>query len=415
MKTCLSVWVVGVLFLCTSYGRSDNGPELTGEAAGNSPLLLIKPEAIKYGAPEWAKPGVRITYHVRSASVPESSYGITEAADGTWEHPVTKQKYKVEEAIGGGGEGLTQLDIVAVGKTAVAIQGAMYLFAQPTNPPTLYKFLTSGFVAAAAGPADYWVHPKLLNDATEFHTPKFMMLKGNYNLNNTLVPSLCIVTREADFYSSQAYGLKSGLLVSSTVSSRGKLAAVRLPGEDPVRGNKSITTLRFVSTRQMKGKWVEGKNPDWANKVRQMRYVGSVTVQVPGVPPVQGPAQLDVTFGDRGANWAKYTTHLQYNLAGAPQQAPGDGIACPWGSSFWIDPDAFADVTAGQVLDADPHTHITTQVGQVERGSRFTVVSQGPGVGSESLYDARTGVLQGFTVVVPSSHMTFSFQLQGSQ
>jgi hypothetical protein len=403
------------MMLWTLNARGDDTPELDGEVAGNSPLLILKPEAAKLGAPEWTKPGVRISYLVRSATVPESSYGLTEADNGEWEDPITGKKYKKEETVGGGGEGFAQLDIVAVGKTAVAVQGAMYLIAQPTQPPTLLKFLDNGFIGAAAGPADYWVHPKLLADATQMHSPKFFVLKGNYNLEGKPIPSLCIVTREPDFYSSQAYDLKTGLLISSTINSRGKLAAVKLPGEDAVRGNKSITTLRLISVRQLKGPGVDGKNPDWVARIKRMQYAGTVTVQIPGVPPVQGPAQLDVAIGKRGTNWARYTTDLQFNIGGMPQRAPGDGVVSLRGGSFWVDPVAFAKVEAGQVLDEDPVTRIKTSIGQVDRGNRFTVLVQGPGVASESMYDARTGMLQAFNVVVPSSHMTFSFRLQGSE
>lgn len=389
------------------------GPEMDAEAAHNSPLLLLQPGARDLPAPDWVQPGVRISYFVRSATVPEGEYGLTEDDQGEWKDPATGKSYRREESVGGGGEGFGQVDVIAVGRTAVALQGSLYCIVQPTTPPTLYKFAADGFLAAAAGPADYWVHPRLLAAAAQTHTPTFFVLKGNYNLDGRPIPSLCVVTREADFYSSQAFNLETGLLVASTVSSRGKLAAVRLPGEDAPRGNKSITTVRLVNVRALNLPGLKGRNPDWAMNVRRMVYAGVATIQVPGTPPMQCPAQMQVSFGSRGANWARYESLLTYTIAGLPQQSPGKGVCGPAGG-FWVDPAAYRDARAGAVLDDDPVTHCRTRIGQVGNGC-FSIVVEGPGVGHESVYDAATGRLAGFTVIQPSSCTTFALQLQGME
>lgn len=414
MKPCRTlIRFLGIMLLGASTALAGDGPELDARAANNSPLLLLKPDAGKLGPPEWVKPGVRVTFYSASASVPENYYDLIEDSNGGWEDPTTGKRYRKDEAVGSGGEGFMQLDVVAVGKTGVALQGGMYLITQRGEPNTLLKFHANGFTACASGPADYWVHPKLLAGATEFHTPQFFMLKGNYDLFGTAVPSLCIVTRKPDFYSSQAFDLKSGLLVASTVSSQGKVAGVRLPGEDPPRGNKSITVTRLINVRQMKLPGLDGANPDWAMRVKRMRYVGQVTIAVPGAVTVQGPAQVVATFGERGTSWAHYTTDLQFNIGGLPQQVPGDGIASPMGG-FWIDPAAYRDVKPDQVLDDDPITHIRTRVSRVQAG-RISVVVEGPGVGTESIYDATNGMLLAFSITRPTAYQTFQFQLQGTE
>lgn len=414
MKPCRTL-VRSVLFIVLGAAASlaGDGPELDAKAANNSPLLLLRPDAVNLGAPDWVKPGVRVTFYSASASVPENYYDLVEDSNGGWEDPATGKRYRKDEAVGAGGEGFLQLDVVAVGKTGVALQTSAYLIAQRGEPNTLLKFLASGFTASSAGPADYWVHPKLLAGATEFHTPQFFMLKGNYDLYGTQVPSLCIVTRKPDFYSSQAFDLKSGLLVASTVSSRGKVAGVRLPGEDPPRGNKGITVTRLINARQMKLPGLDGSNPEWAMRVKRMRYNGMVTIAVPGAVTVQAPAQMVATFDQRGKSWAHYTTDLQFNLGGLPQQMPGDGISGPMGG-FWVDPAAYRDVKPNQVLDDDPITHIRTRIGNVA-GGRFSVVVEGPGVGAESVYDANSGMLVAFSVVRPSAYQTFQFQLQATE
>ena len=413
-----AAWLLGsaagfFLVSARSIRAADGGPELDEAATRNSPLLLLQPEARRLPAPDWVKPGVRISYFVRSATVPESDYGLTESGDGEWEDPQTGKRYKREESVGAGGEGFGQVDVIAVGRTAVALQGSLYCLLQPGPPPTLYKFASDGFLGAAAGPADYWVHPHLLAAAMQTHTPTFFVLKGEYPVNGRPVPSLCVVTREADFYSSQAFSLETGLLVASTVSSRGKLAAVRLPGEDAPRGNKSITTVRLINVRTLTLPGLNGRNPDWAMNVRRLSYAGLATIQIPGAPPMQCPAQMVVEFGKRGPSWACYRSQLAYTIAGTPQSSASEGVCGPAGG-FWVDPAAYRDARPGAVLDDDPVTHCQTRIGQVGNGG-FSVVLQGPGVGQESVYDAATGRLVGVTVVQPSSFTTFSFRLQGME
>ena len=393
------------------------GPELDAEAVNNSPLLFISPEARNMGPPEWVKPGVRISFYTASSNSPEGNYGLTEAADGEWEDPATGKRYRKEELSGSGGEGFAQLDVISVGDRAVAVAGNLYPIVKPGLPPTLSHLPMGGFIASAAGPADYWVHPGLLRAASQFHTPQFFVLKGTYPLGGQQVPSLCIVRREADSYSSTAYDLRSGILISSTQTGRGKLAEVRLPGDDPQRGHKRITIVKFIGTRELKTPGVRGRNPQWVQQLRAMHYAGQTNFRNPHDPygpQMNFPTRMVVEFGKRGVNFAAYRARIDQNIGGMPQQAVVDGICGP-GGGFWIDPEALSDLRTGMVLDEDPVTHIRTGVGQVMPGQAVTILVQGPGIYAESTYETVSGALLGLTVQQPTSGMTTMLRLQARQ
>lgn len=393
------------------------GPGVPEEATRNSPMLAFLPNAAGLGAPDWVKPGVRITFYGMSASVPEGSYELQEDEKGPWEDPTTGKRYSKQEVAGSGGAGYLQIDVYAVDRSTVVLNGNVYGIAQPGSPPTLNKVLTNGFLAAAAAPADYWVHPKLLKAATEVKRGGLMVLRGSYPLGDRMVPSLNIVSRTAESYSSQAYDLESGLLVSSTTVGRGSLATLRLPGEAPQRGNSTSNSLKLVSVRQVNVPGFGAKNPEWVQRVRRMQYAGTVRWRHPfdaASQQMEGPASMNVRFGQRGDSWAMYDATFEFAIGGMPQQSVTQGMGSPAGG-FYIDPGSFANVRSGQVLDEDPVTKIVTRVGELVPGRRITILTDGPGVQGESVYDLANGALVAITVVQPTSGLTFSLQLQGSE
>lgn len=399
---------------CSSVAQS--GPELNAGAADNSPLLALVPEAARMAAPDWVKPGTRITFYGMSGTTPEGGYTLDKDPNGEWEDPATGERYSKNDAVGSGGEGFGQFDVIAVGKTGVALSLNLYTIIQPGNPPGLLHTPMGGFTAAAAGPADLWVHPDILNRAQQFHTPNFFMLRGNYPIGNQNYPCLCIVNKSASSYASHAYDLRTGVLISSTVTSQGKMSNIRLPNEDAVRGNKGSTIIKFVSIRQVESPGIHGKNPDWVANLRAMHFGGSVQYVNTFDQSIrmQFPAKMDVTFGERGENWCAYQTQSVMQIHGAPPQISGVKGVCGPAGLFWIDPAALANLKMGQVLDEDPVTHIRSAVTNLD-GQRVVITSQGPGIGGRAMYDLRTGMLQALIAQQPSSGMTIAFQLQGTE
>lgn len=414
----LGARVVAGLGLLAGYAGVAHaaGPELDAEAKGNSPLLLLAPESANLSAPAWVKPGTRISFYGMSGSVPEGGYSLDKDPNGTWQDPATGERYSKNEAIGAGGEGFMQVDVVSVGQHAVALNTNLYTIIQPGNPPTLLHTPLGGMVAAAAGPADLWVHPDLLKKTETFHTPNFFILRGPYPIQNKTYQCLCIVNRSAESYSSQAYDLETGVLVSGTVTSAGKAAAIRLPNEDAQRGNKGITITKFIGVRQLQTPGINGTNPAWVAQARAMHFVGR-TDYVNTIDPsirMAFPTRMDVTFGKRGENWCWYEAKTTSQMPNAPASSSQSKGLCGPAGLFWIDPAALKNLKAGQVLDDDPVTHIRTAVISIQQGGIYIGV-QGPGVAGQAGYDLNTGMLRAIQASQPSSGFTTTLELQGTE
>lgn len=405
-----------ILFQTSNALAQQNGPEIDADAANNSPLLLLLPQAKDMSAPEWVKPGTRITFYGMAGSTPEGGYTLEKDPNGQWEDPTTGERYSKNEPVGAGGEGFAQVDVIAVGKHGVALSTNLYTIIKPGNPPSLLHTPLGGMLAAGAGPADLWVHPAILQQAQQFHTPNFFILRGNYPVFNKNYSCLCIVNRNAQSYSSQAYDLKTGVLVSGTTTSAARISNIHLPNEDPQRGNKGITITKFVSIRQLATPGINGTNPQWVANLRAMHFSGSSEFVNPYDASIRMsfPSRLDVSFEKRGDNWCAFTLQSLSQIQGAPpQQAMLKGVCGPAGA-FWIDPNALADLQPGQVLDDDPVTHIRTAVSE-RNAQRIAITIQGPGVGGQVFYDLQSGQLIGWISRQPSSGITTTLQLSGTE
>ncbi len=411
---CAAISVaIGATLLAAA--QTSSGPEIDADAAYNSPLLLLVPEARDMSVPDWVRPGTRITLYGMAGSTPEGGYTLDPDPSGEWVDPATGQRYSKNEPVGAGGEGFAQFDVVAVGKHGVALSANLYTIIQPGDPPQLLHTPLGGMTAAGAGPADLWVHPAILQKAQQFHSPNFFMLRGRYPIGPRAYDCLCIVNRSAGAYSSHAYDLETGVLISGTTTSQGRAAPIRLPGDDPQRGNRGTTITKFVSIRQLNTPGLNGRNPPWVAALRGMRFRGECQYinQFDASIQMTFPAQMDVRFEKRGENWCAFTLQTVVQVQGAPpQESVLRGVCGPAGA-FWIDPQALASLRSGQVLDEDPVTRIRTVVASADE-RQVAIAITGPGVGGQVMYDRSSGMLQTIQSHQPSSGMTTTLQLVGT-
>lgn len=414
----MSRWLFCLMVVACSAPLTamSQGPEIDGDAAYNSPLLFLVPQAKEMTVPDWVKPGTRISFYGMAGSIPQGNYTIEPDTNGELEDPLTGERYRKAEPAGAGGEGFGQWDVIAVGKHGVALSANLYTIIRPGSPPTLLHTPLGGMLAAGAGPADLWVHPAILQSAQQFHSPSFFILRGPYQLWQKSYQCLCIVNRTPRSYSSQAYDLTSGVLISSTSTVEGKLAMVRLEGDDPQRGNKAIVITKFVSIRQLNTPGINGTNPAWVANLRAMQYSGQVEYVNTIDPSVRMtfPARMSVTFGKRGDNWCMFTLQSASQIQGAPPQTSAMNGVCGPAGAFWIDPAALQNLQPGQVLDEDPVTHVRTTV-VANNGQQVGIQMVGPGVGGQVFYDLATGRLEGIVSQQPSTGMTTTLRLQGMQ
>ncbi|MFT3786222.1 MAG: hypothetical protein QM770_08660 [Tepidisphaeraceae bacterium] len=225
-------------------------------AAQHNPLLLLAPDAAKMDAPDWVKPGMRISLYGMSGTVPAGGE-FTADDKGDFATPDGK-RFARADCVGTGGHGFMQVDVIAVGDHAIALNTNLYTIVQPGDPPMLLQSSLGGSIGPAAGPNDLWIHPAILAQAQQFATKGLTVLRGDYPIGEKKYPSLCIVSRAASGYQSQAYDLKTGVLVSSTSVGRDTTA-----GPSWQAKTDGVTISKFIGIRQTNPPGLHGKNPAW--------------------------------------------------------------------------------------------------------------------------------------------------------
>lgn len=380
--------------------------------------LLAGNELRQLGAPDWVKPGVRITYYNAAAMVRTGGYKLIEDPNGNYENPRTGKKYrktdedpKAGDEGWGSGDGFSQTDILSVGRNAVAYNATLYGINR-AGRNELVPVPGGAGVAFAAAPSDTWIHPAALARIMQVNTGDFFILKGRVTFDNQPVDVLAIVNQGGGNWASYTYDLKTGLLLQSSTATKGQAAPVHLPNQPPPGGDVQLTYTKLVSVRQTKLP-VGGPLPDFVRNARVMQYAGTCTWRNPVDPSIGTdlPVSMSVAIGDRGPNWAIYkrTVLMTINGAGQPEEttlAGGDF------SQLWVHPRYLADLRAGQVLDEDPVSKVKVAcAGADQRNVTLSTVNDG--AQAQFTYDRASGQCVAATIAMPSTGMTYRIQLQG--
>lgn len=374
---------------------------------------MLLPGAAQAGAPDWVRPGTRITWMVAGASVANADFQWQESEDGTWQDPVTGTRYTQVDAPTASGEGIFQVDVVAVDGTTAVLQ--WLLLGLDRSAGRFFSTTVGGWAAPAAAPDDLWIHPDLLAAVPATDLPDLKLLRGPYTAaDGASYAALGVLNPDPDAYSSQLFDLASGVLLSTTTRTHGNASPLHAVGEDPPEANTQLTIGRYLATRQRVAAALGVARPGWAQPGTTLRYEGSSRFVNPFDPmgPAQvWPVELAVTLGDAGPTWAAYTATSAQWIGGVPIGAAETGIAGGTGP-WWIAPVAVAAVQPGQLLDEDPITgqRLTVDAADDAAGT-VTIAATLPGIASTSTYDRATGLLIGAWRSVAASGTSTAIEL----
>ena len=387
---------------------------LAAAAAAQSPGVgMLLPGAAQTGAPDWVRPGTRLFWYAAGASIANADFQWQESENGTWEDPVTGKRYTQVDAPTASGEGIFQLDVVAVDGTTVALQWTLLGLDRAVG--RFFSSTVGGWAAPAAAPDDLWIHPDLLAAVPETDLPDLKLLRGPYTAaDGVTYAALGVLNPDRNRYSSQLFDLASGVLLSTTTRTQANASPLHAVGQDPPEANTQLTIGRYLGTRERDaGPW-EPVRPGWAQPGATLRYAGSSTLVNPFDPtgPAQTwPVELTVTLGDGGPTWATYTATSSEAIGGVRIPSAEAGVAGgvgPW----WIAPAVLAAMREGQQLDQDPVTTQRLTVHAVDAvAGTVTVASWLPGITSLSTYDRATGMLVGAWRSVQASGITTAIEL----
>lgn len=403
-------------------GTQASGPTSQGPGVTFAPGQPVNPANNPVDAPPaFVVPGARLTWYAAGASVANSRFSWVEepCTPQSWTDRQSGKCYRRTDESGEGqpgasGDGLSQLDIVAVDGPNAVIQGTLYTFFRENN--TLLWNPIGGGSFNAINLDGGWVHPAQLAQIAQSGLGGFLVLRGNYRLGMTDYDALGVVSGlGTSSYASYTYDLNSGLLLSANTSSGGVTSPIRAEGESAPTGNSQLTMARFAGYRARNSPGLEAAKPDWVNGTSQLTYQGTYNFINPVDPSSANltyPVEFSAQLGQGGATWSAFngrTTVPQLGMDSTVQ-----GVATGNGP-LWFDPQTLAQLSAGQVLDEDGLTGERISVAFVGQGGNgqpvVAIDSQMPGKFVRSTYELDTGMLLGFDLQQQNAGTTISVQL----
>ncbi len=319
--------------------------------------LSLMPELSKAQAPSWLKIGTRISYHVMSA-----------AREGD-NSPA--------------GESIVQYDIVSNDGATVLAAAAVHVIG---SGGSLGAPRDTGFIAGVPGVGDAWMDPASLAKAEKHATRDLTITHTSTNVNG-------VATKAVRF----EYIQGASRSVSVFDEARGVLLyRIQASGNMDTAKQSSIVS-EFISVRQPSAAWSGGATPAWAQAGKQLRYEGSMTVNVMyGSPGTQLPLVMlcSVASSSPAGVLVKWETYLsgakteeRYSLYSSA--LPSGGIFLPSAALNTLKP--------GKVIDTDPITGVAVSVAQslisLDGRQLLGIVHEGRSFKRVYGYDRQTGML----------------------
>ena len=380
----------------------------------NNPGPLTSP-------PHFVAAGARVTWYAAAASVANSRFAwVEEPCTGSnWSDPKSGKCYRRTDESGEGqgtasGDGLSQLDILAVEGSNAVLQSTMYTFFRENN--TLIWTPIGGAAVSAIDVDGSWVHAARLAQIAQSGLGDLTVLRGQYHLGTQTFDALSVVSGlGTSTYASYTYDLASGLLLSANTSTGGVTSPLRAPGEGAPISNGQLTMVRFAGFRVRSLPGLTAAKPAWVTGNTQLIYQGTYNFTNPVDPSSANltyPTEIAVQLGGGGPNWSSFSLTQNTPNLGISNQA--QGVTGPTGI-YWYDPAALAAMSAGQVLDQDPLTGEQVTVSSVSQGAGGSPIviidTQLPGNFLRATYEQSSGMLVQFTLQQASSGTTTSVRL----
>lgn len=371
------------------------------EVGHNTNAILLMPELRNAPAPSWIKPGLRLTWLVRDASIPKSYKTATIGPNG-WS--------KLESSTSASGQGFEEVDVLAVPTDSVVIQYLSRLL----NPEGTTNITNSTGGPTTAGDAvDAWIHPDVLHKYMGLNGPGLSSFRTQYDAAGKRFDVVWREIRGANATSTDVYDIESGLRVhQAQMTESGQTLIQTGTGTQNVNGYLMLSHRTLVGMRMIETPWTKGQLPRALRDVRQMVFEGSLDTCIPNVPVMRGPEQVVLTrvgIGDDFVVMRRTGTAINANVR---SELPVKDIACsPHSLTPWaVEPCDLAKLQQGQELDRDPVTHLVTLVSYVGRdatGRNVVVISTGtPGrqdqQRSDVSYDRASGICIGLRSTNPA-------------
>lgn len=354
-------------------------------------LGVLLPGVGNSAPPAWVRLGLRLSYHVETATIAGLGSDWKEDEDGLWETPDHK-RWSPSEKGSNAAEGIMQFDLTALGRTSAALLSSFYLVPRPGAAPQLsFQYPVIGSPATTGG---LWVNPLELKKLQPTVTPTKKIVRMGYRIGTVTRPSVWIQSSNAQGCQVFVYDEATGILLHNASSVTA--GPQRVTGKNET--NTPSVTLSdgtLVNQRVLDLPWMSDSSEPWCSNPPPMSYSGSTTVPTAGGLPLVLTQLMTVKPKLHGEGWALFDVLLQTtNRIGMPSTTSPSLTISGLGQlgGAYIPPSALRALRKGQRIDSDQITGIVTTVQAVSNTEVVIVAANG----AQTLtwgYDLRSGLL----------------------
>lgn len=347
--------ILAVLALCADaaaqlgFAPSEMSAEVTG-------WLALIPQLRTVAAPDWLKPGMRLTYIISSAS----RQGDTTPA----------------------GQSVVHYDFLSVDASGVVAA----LGASVISGGSIMTLREAGFTVGAPGAGEVWLHPSVLPGAQAYANPHLTVTRTQMNIGGKAVPAVRFGATGDGSTSTRTFDEATGMLLFSMYT---------LGDFDTAK--QANTMAEFVSARQKQAAWAGGSLPGWAQVGTKLVYDGYHSANVGyGSPAIPVSLRTVMSIVRLGSTYAIVKSENFVNGVSSGQSFGVASALMPTDSVF-LPPEALRTLKPGQVLDQDPFTGVVVAVSQqpvyLDGKALLTITYQGRSFRRVYAYDTGTGML----------------------
>jgi hypothetical protein len=392
------------------------------EVPDPSIMLPLVPTAAQAGAPACIKPGTRLTYFGRTASIPGEYKRLVQDDNGKWIDRNTGKRYDEEDVPSAASEAFNVIQVGYVGSGVAQLSTKLYILDMGTGK---YRFAVGGGLVGHAGcAADYWIHPDVLKQVREVKEQGMRIIRMPYSLNGKVYKAIRFQTDDAAGYQAKVYDLETGLMIyygSRTQGPAVNTAPLGGSGQAGVgQGSTQIVSGWIVEITDIDVPWKNAAPPAWTAQFRKLSYRGvQRSVVAAAGTKLDRTMTAVVTPKARADGWVRFSNHIALeSLPGMrPEEAVQEGASGAASiAGLWIAPEALARLRPGQVIETNQRVGISVTVAEVKPGL-VTLSEIGPLHRIDSAYDTKTGILSALTQTqqIGLASMVHSLRLVGQQ
>jgi hypothetical protein len=280
----------------------------------------------------------------------------------------TEHGESVDYGSGDAGNGLSQLDVVALDIGRAAILNLPYA----PDAQGAMRQLSGGGSDAPVGCGDFWCSPDVLANVPDQAADGLTVLRLPYAVEGKTYQAVRFDFNSDAVQIALIYDLDTGVLLYHTFD----YGSFNTNDQSRILSSWSKHAIyKFINLRQIELPWKDGIMPSSFSPGQSMSYQGQTSIQVQGAAPVVTYMTLNVDVLSAQERFADLKTDTYDQSTGSTSTGSAvSGVAQLMGN--WIPEGAASSLSPG-VIDSDPYTGMQVSlVKNDEDGAIFEKTNQ---------------------------------------